>query len=170
MKEDKKQFSELSVNLNNKNPSSVVDTISELRKRVPFAGAVGLLVSLYNTTDNDNIKGTIRNFMNDLKEKDIREEVINELKKEYKVETIQMITSSCWQSGLDYSMYATVFAGIFAVGDYTVALECYTVLEESLNSLSQDEKDEVIKIIRGGRDNYSKEKSFLMLDLIRILS
>jgi len=170
MKEDKKKYSELAVSLKNKNFSSVVDTISALRRQQPFAGAVSLLAEMYNTTRHDIIKGAIRSFMNDIKEKGVREEVVGELKKKHKAETIEMIASSCWQSGLDYSGYALVFAGLFAEGEYQVALECYTVLEESMNRLDRDTRDEIIKIVRGKREKYSNEKSALMLDLIGMLA
>jgi hypothetical protein len=170
MKEDKKKFSELAVNLKNKNSATVVETISDLRRQQPFTGVVSLLVDLYNTTHHENVKGTIQSFMNDIKEKDARAEVVNELKKKHKAETLEMIASSCWQSGLDYSGYAVVFAGLFAEGEYQIALECYTVLEESMNRLSRDTRDEVIEIVRDSRNNYSKEKSALMLDLLGMLA
>ena len=66
MKEDKKKYSELAVNLKNKNTSTVLATISDLRRQQPFAGAVNLLVSLYNTTQHDDIKSSIRSFMKEI--------------------------------------------------------------------------------------------------------
>lgn len=170
MKEDKKKYSELAVNLKNKNTSTVLATISDLRRQQPFAGAVNLLVSLYNTTQHDDIKSSIRSFMNDIKEKGLREEVVDELKKNHKDETLEMLASSCWQSGLDYSAYAIAFAGLFAAGSYQIALECFTVLEESMNKLSRDTREEVIEIVRENMHNYSKEKSILMFDLINMLT
>ena len=170
MKEDKKKYSELAVNLKNINSTTVLNIISDLRRQQPFSGAVSLLVDLYNTTLCDDIKGSVRRFMNDIKEKDLREEVVIELKKNYKDETLQMIAASCWQSGLDYSGYAVVFAGLFASGEYQIALECFTVLEESMNRLDLDTRKEVIKIVKDSRENYSKEKSALMLDLVGMLA
>ena len=80
-----------------------------------------------------------------------------------------MIVSSCWQSGLDYSEHATVFASLFAKGSYQLALECFTVLEESMNNLDRDVRDEIIKILRKGKESYSYEKISLMHDLTSML-
>ena len=51
-----------------------------------------------------------------------------------------MLVSSCWQSGLNYSEYSTDLAEVFLKGDYVTAIECLTVIEESVNELSKAEK------------------------------
>ena len=56
-----------------------------------------------------------------------------------------MLVSSCWQSGLNYSDYSLDLAKSFLKGDYVTAIECLTVIEESVHELSREKKDEIIK-------------------------
>ena len=49
---------------------------------------------------------------------------MNEIRKPWKDDTISMLVSSCWQSGLDYSEYSMDFAKVFLKGDYVTAIEC----------------------------------------------
>ena len=85
--------------------------------------------------------------MNDLKDQSACEEVINEIRKQWKPDTISMLVSSCWQSGLNYSEYSLDLAKIFLTGDYVTAIECLTVIEESAHELSRERKNEIIKLI-----------------------
>ena len=89
------------------------------------------------------IKDLVRSFMNDIKEPGARTEIITEVMKSYKPETISMLVSSCWQSGLDYSEFAGDFANIFLTGDYITALECLTVIEESAGNMAVSKKRDI---------------------------
>ncbi len=68
------------------------------------------------------------------------EEVINEIRKPWKSDTISMLVSSCWQSGLNYSDYSLDLAKVFLRGDYVTAVECLTVIEESVHEMSKPDK------------------------------
>ena len=78
--------------------------------------------------------------MNDLKDQTACEEVIKEIRKQWKADTISMLVSSCWQSGLNYSDYSLDLAKVFLKGDYVTAIECLTVIEESVHELSRPKK------------------------------
>ncbi len=49
------------------------------------------------------------------------------------------ILSAIWQSGLDYSKHLHLFIQLFLEGDYLVALESFTVIEQSIEHLSHPE-------------------------------
>jgi hypothetical protein len=140
-----------------------------LREETPFSGAIELLVEFYNKTDNNSVKRLITEFLNDLKDQSSCEEVISEIKKGLKPETIKMLVSSCWQSGLNYSAYSSVFAELFLSGDYLTAIECFTVIESSVDNLTRPEKDSIVKQIREGSSGNIGEKKALALELISVL-
>ena len=50
-------------------------------------------------------------------------------------------------SGLDYSKHVSDITEAFMKGDYGTALECFTVIEESLPELADNQKDAIIKQI-----------------------
>ena len=147
----------------------ISEAIGLLREEMPFEGAIGLLTSKYNETDDYSIRKAIAEFMNDLKDQSASTEVINEIRKQWKADTISMLVSSCWQSGLDYSDYSPDLAEIFLKADYVTAIECLTVIEESVHKLSREKKDEITKIIEESTVYQVNEKTALTLELKSIL-
>jgi hypothetical protein len=155
--------------LSRENFVKITESIKLLRNETPFRGAIGLLVNFYNESDNSSVKTLIKEFLNDLKDQSSCEEVIGEIKNELKPETSRMLVSSCWQSGLNYSGYSSDFADLFLAGDYMTAIECFTVIESSVNNLTRQEKDSIIKQIRKGVTPGIGEKTALALELISVL-
>jgi predicted DNA-binding protein len=164
-----KRLKELSGNLNRKNKSAVPDAIRALREEEPFEGAIGLLASFYDGSEEKGMRKTIEEFFNDIKDQSARIEVISEIRKPWRANTIRMLVASCWQSGLDYSDYLTDMARTFLNGDYATSIECMTVIEESVLTCSRERKDEIIKIIEDSPLSGIYEKSALILELISIL-
>jgi hypothetical protein len=164
-----KKLRDLESVINKKDNLLICEAIGLLRDDKPFEGAIGLITSLYNKTDDYPIKKAIEGFMNDLKDQSASEEVIIEIRKRWKADTISMLVSSCWQSGLDYSKYSTDFAKIFLEGDYVTAVECLTVIEESVYKLSPQGKDEIVKILENNPFPSVNEKAALFKELLIIL-
>jgi hypothetical protein len=170
MIEPGKKLKDLSVRLNDKNDSIVISAIKSLRNENPFYGAIQLLAETFNRCDNPVIKDLIRNFMNDVKESGVRGEVIAEIRKSYSPGTIGMLVSSCWQSGLDYTEYAHDLTAIFIKSDYEVAVECFTVIEESAPRVPGKVRAEMISLLKEKTAKATKEKAALTLELISVLS
>jgi hypothetical protein len=169
MIKSEKKLKKLVETLNKDNNISITDTIELLRKEKPFEGAIGLLTAFYNKTDDMSIRKTIAGFINDLKDQTACEEVIKEIRKEWKPDTISMLVSSCWQSGLNYSVYSPDLARVFLTSDYVTAIECLTVIEDSIHELSKSLKDEIINIIQESLVSQDNEKKPLIFELISIL-
>jgi hypothetical protein len=150
--------------------TQISDAIEALRKGQPFIDAIGLITSFYDQTDEYHLRKKIEGFMTDLKDQSATKEVINELRKNHKPDTISMLVSSCWQSGLNYSDYALDFIKIFLKGDYVAAIECLTVIEEFSCDLTRQTKDEIIKTMEENPFPRKNEKSTLMLELKTILN
>jgi hypothetical protein len=155
--------------LKKENFVSIGNAIKKLRNEPPFKGAIGLLISFYDETDSNSVKKLITEFLNDLKEHALREEVMAAVKTKIKPDTLCMLVSSCWQSGLNYADYTLDFAEIFVAGDYMTAVECFTVIESSAVNITRSKKDEVIRIINEGMNEISSDKQNLAIELISIL-
>ena len=161
-----KGFAEI---LKKDNTLLIVEAIELLRLEKPFEGVVGLLTAFYDQSDDFSVRKTISGFLNDLKDQSVCEEIIIEIRKKWKADTISMLVSSCWQSGLNYSQYSLDLAKIFLKGDYVTAIECLTVIEESVDELSSARKSEIIKILDESPVSEINEKKGLTLELISIL-
>jgi hypothetical protein len=164
-----KKLKELTVLFNKKNKSAIGEAILLLRDEEPFEGVIGLLASFYNGSDDKSLMKLIEEFFNDIKDHSVRPEIITEIRKPWKANTISMLVSSCWQSGLDYSDYLVDLARIFLKSDYATAVECMTVISESVNKSSRQRKDEIIKIVRDSPLSSTSEKYSLTEELISIL-
>ena len=152
-----------------KNIKLITEAIELLRNEQPFEGAIGLLVSLYDRSGEDDIRRSIENFLNDLKDQSVTTEVISEIRRGWKPQTISMLVSSCWQSGLNYSSYSSDLADVFLVGDYVTAVECMTVIEEFIDEVDKNKKDDIIRKIEQSKLTSGKEKTALTLELIALL-
>jgi hypothetical protein len=159
----------LTLALHGKNKKLVTEAILLLRDEQPFEGAIGLLVSLYDKTEDSDIKRAVESFMNDLKDQSGVSEVISEINRGWKPQTISMLISSCWQSGLNYSAYSSDLARVFLKGDYITAVECLTVIEEFIHEVSRNIKDEIIGDIEQSLPESGTEKTALTAELIAIL-
>ena len=169
MIKSEKRFKELNEILNKDNNIVITEAIELLRQEKPFEGAIGLLTAFYDKTDDFLIRKTIAGFMNDLKDQTVCYEVINEIRKQWKSDTISMLVSSCWQSGLNYSDFSIDLAKVFLVGDYITAIECLTVIEESIQQLNKSTKDKIMKMLEESPVSHIAEKKELILELIAIL-
>lgn len=170
MPNQEKRLKQLDTKLKGENTGVVISAINELRNLEPCKGVIHLLSVLYNSTLNTIIRKSIEDFMNDMKESSLREEVVAEIRKEYKPGTVRMLVSSCWQSGLDYFPYASDFAMIFSICDFETAIECFTVIEGCASRISRKTKDHIIIILKENGEFRSAEKTTLMNELIAVLS
>jgi hypothetical protein len=165
-----KKVKDLSLLLSKDNSLMISEAIGSLRDEEPFEGAIALLASFYDQSDDKLVKKTIEAFMNDLKDQSVTKEIITEIRKPFRQSTITMLVSSCWQSGLNYSEYSRDLAEIFIKSDYLTALECFTVIEESVHKLTRKKRDEIISIIDGHHHSHGTEKEKLTNELKSILS
>jgi hypothetical protein len=163
------KLSKLATVLGKEDKNVIIEAIGSLREEQAFEGAIGLITSFYNSTEDFFVRKVIEGFMNDVKDQSCVSEVINELRKNWNADTKSMLVSSCWQSGLDYSGYSADFAKIFIEGDYVTALECLTVIEESVHRLSSGEKEKIIRIIKDNPQEPGNEKTSLFAELLALL-
>ncbi|MFH0842792.1 MAG: hypothetical protein V1903_09245 [Bacteroidota bacterium] len=169
MIKSEKRLKELTTMFGRKNKEAITGAVLLLRQEEPFEGIISLLVSFYNQSDDIPLRKVIEEFFNDIKDHSVRPEVIAEIRKPWKTNTISMLISSCWQSGLDYSDYLTDLARVFLKSDYATAVECMTVISESVNNSNRERKDEIIRIVKDSPLSFTNEKLTLTEELISIL-
>jgi len=170
MKRSDIQLKELESVFDKGKPLQVEKAIGSLRDAEAFEGAIGLLIFYFDKSDDPHLRRVIEGFMNDIKDKECREEVIAELRKPWKNETLAMIASSCWQSGLDYSAYPSDFLKVFMEGDYSAALESFTVIEEFAHEIKPTQRSEMIDLLKNSTVSTRADKNALTAEMIAILS
>jgi hypothetical protein len=164
-----KKLKELALTLEKKNSLQIIRAVKSLREEEPFEGAIGLLAAIFDESDDKNVLRSISDFFNDIKDLQARNEVITEIRKPWHEDTISMLVSSCWQSGLDYSGFMEDIIKVFIEGDYSTSIECMTVIEGSASECDQKTKDDLIKTIQDSANIWANEKKNLTLELLSIL-
>jgi hypothetical protein len=164
-----KKVSELRKNLKNDDILFVTATIDLLRDSEPFEGAVAILANHYDNCVNITVKQSIALFLNDIKDTGVRKEIIETINLPLNEETISMLITSCWQSGLDYSEMSEEFIRIFKASGYDTAFECLTVIEQCMENIPVKEKRAIVSDLRSCLTSQPSEKRALVNELIRIL-
>lgn len=164
-----KKLNELKALLKGNNREQVIEAVNLLREEEPFSGAVETLVLRYDSTGDEDEHKCIGDFFNDLKDQSVREEVMIQVMSARKPDTIRMLISSCWQSGLDYSAYAVDLAGIFINCDLATAIECMTVIEESASKIPAAQKKDILALLEGVKEKDDPARAALAGELVAIL-
>lgn len=153
--------------LRSKDLVTVLNAVSNLRKQGDSAD-LNDIIELLHTSNNSEIKEAVSSFLCDLKEQNSVINIINAIKNiKYKNE-LEVLVSSCWQSGLDYSAYLAFFTDLVINEKYIVAVEAFTVIENMPSDFSEEEIENNISKIQTAIHLKEKEKSYLFAELIKV--
>jgi hypothetical protein len=147
---------------------TVLKTIQRLRSDGNLTYMPDLL-NLLERTSSEIIEKELIRFLADIKQKAVVPLVVEGLRETGLERARAGILSAIWQSGLDYSAYLDLFIQLFLEGDYMVALESFTVIEQSVEHLSDEMIAEERKNLLDGLKNVSEDKKPLARELVNIL-
>lgn len=78
------------------------------------------------------------------------------------------ILTTCWQNGLDFSPYIEVFIDLIVSGNWEVAFEAFTVIE-NLEYFPLEEKIKNIKLkIAGVLKNADEQKTYFLEEILKL--
>ena len=152
------------------NDQLIIAGIAALRAAEVSGGVIKMIAVLYEETGSDDVKSEISKFLNDIKDNVIAGEVVEAIDEAGSEETRQALISSCWQSGIDYSAYITSFIEYSLKGNYMIALECYSVIEQTAPLVEDNIRILCIEKIRSSMESQPPEKIKLLEETIRALS
>lgn len=101
------------------------------------------------------------NLLADIKENSFREILIARIRATPDSATRALLLRICWESSLDYSDYAGLFADILINDDFTTALEAATVIEETFHNLTDEQRESLHRSLQ----SLPAEKQFLIENL-----
>ena len=127
------------------------------------------LLKLMSQTRNEFIEKELIRYLANIKKQDVIPLLVAGLKKPGLKNARAGILSVIWQSGLDYSKHLDLFIQLFLKGNYLVALESFTVIEQSIEHLSDQEIEEERNNLLNGLDKVSEDKKPLARELVNLL-
>ncbi len=166
--ENSKKLKQQIASLRSSNRSAILETVKELR----LEGDISILPELFNLMliqEDEEILGEVAALLNDLKDKEAAELLAQAISNpEY--ETIQTpLVAACWQNGLSYGKFIGSFVDVVVSGEYSAAIESFTVIEEAVGDLKQEERTALIRSLKSKSQNLEEEKKPLFAELVKVI-
>lgn len=155
-------------NLLSPNQLIVIDTLEEIKfsgnsKLLPF------LIDLLHVSKNNDVKTQVYNILSELKHSDsipILMEAIQNVN--YKNEQ-EMLIRACWENGLDFTPYMSDFVELVIKGEYMIAFEAFTVIENLDGHISEIESENLLLKLKQGLESALNERKVLISELIQFI-
>ena len=149
-------------------PTLILPTLHEIRN----SGSVKVLPVLFKMVHKNTdpqIRNEILKLLSEIKSQEAAPQIADSLDKIDFGDYLPAFVAACWQSGLDFSKYLHVFAGLFIQADYMSALEAFTVIEESITNASETEIYDCIQFLRDAECMVTDEKLPLYRELRKVV-
>lgn len=124
----------------------ILSAIEEMR----IHGNVDILPELFvliSSNPSDIITESAIKLLNDLKEPMAVPLIVNALSTLRANPNYCLLVSSCWQNGLDFSPYLSLFVDLILNETMEVAIEAYSVIDENIHNLDDEGKRELAELI-----------------------
>lgn len=92
---------------------------------------IPLMINLLET-GSDQVVAIIVEMLSSLKDSSAAKEIIEVLREEENPAVKQLVLSTIWNTNIDYSEYLPDFVLWACEGDYLVALDCLTIIENTI--------------------------------------
>lgn len=146
----------------------VIGTLEELRVSGKVSD-IPVLIELLHSTPNPEIKSKITSLFANLKDSDAIPLIVEAIENQKYAPELKVLVSSCWENGMDYSNYLSLFVELLTGSDFRVAFEAYTVI---LNMTAQIEKAKVdleVDRLEQAMHTTTDQKKELMLEVVDFL-
>jgi len=167
-KEEKRFITETKESLNSKNDDLILAKIHEL-KSSGRVSILPLILDLLNQSNSERVKQEVIFFLSNLKDQKCVPLIVDYIQVHSDLIWISQIISACWQSRLDYSNNLNTFIDCFISGDFQVALESFTVIEEMFWRTSKTAIASCKRILIEGISDISDDKKPLYRELMKVL-
>jgi hypothetical protein len=127
-KQQQAKLNALSIELKSGNETKISAAIKILQTN-GHANILPELVELLKTKPSQKIRAELMELLNDLRDSSVAETMIELIKDENNKSVLQELLSAIWGSKVDYSQYLPEFVAISVDGDFMIALECLTIIE-----------------------------------------
>ncbi len=146
----------------------IIETLEELR----ISGKVSdipVLIELLHGSQNPEIKSKICGLFANLKESDAIPLIIEAIQNQKYEPELKELVSCCWENGLDYSNYLTLFVDLLIDSDFLVAFEAYTVILNMISTIDPAKIDAEVDKLEKAMHLASDQKKELILEVIDFL-
>jgi hypothetical protein len=130
-KEENKFIAETARSLSSGKEEQVIAKLNEL-KSTGKPSIIPYILDLLNISSSDKVKQEVISFISNLKDQNCVPSIVKFIEENGNRDNIHQLISACWQSRLNFSKHMNSFINSFISGNYQIALESFTVIEEML--------------------------------------
>jgi hypothetical protein len=168
MEKKDKYFKDIENKFQSDSEKTILQALHEIRQ-TGKPEIIPLMFNLLAKHKHDKITDEVFNILDQIKDKGAVPYVVAELElKRAEKYRIRLITS-CWQSGLDYSAHLGIFSKFFVEGDYLIAIESFSVIEENIHNSSAQVIRDCREYLVLNLPKSSVEKKALFIELIKLV-
>ena len=146
----------------------IIETLEELRVSGKVSD-IPILIEMLHLSQDPEIKSRISSLFGNLKESDAIPLIIEAIQNQKYAPELKELVSSCWENGLNYSNYLSLFIDLLIENDLEVAFEAYTVIMNNEHKIDQEIIDKEVERLEKALPAMSETKRQLMLDVIDFL-
>ena len=162
------KLQETLTNLKSNDPELVLVTVEKIRESGNRSIMEGLFDLLHNTPFPE-IKKSVLNLFSELKHKDSVPLLIEAITKDKYIDERKELVACCWQNGLSYNEYLSVFIDLVISEPFLVAFEAFTVVENMYGNISEEVIDREIIKVKEVLKETGEEKAYLLEGLLTII-
>jgi len=150
------------------NRSAILSTLKEFRVQ----GHISILPDLFDLLveqESEEIIAEITSLLNDLKDQEGADLLSKAIANPDYREVQEHLVAACWQNGLAYGKYVDTFLEVVITGEYSAAIEAFTVIEEAAGELEPNQKDRMMKKLKARLKEVDDEKKPLISALVKVI-
>lgn len=154
--------------LRSSNRTAILSTLKDLRSD----GDVSVLSELFQlllVQEDREIQDEIAALLNDLKDQEAVVELADAIVNPEYQEIQSILVAACWQNGLSYGKHISAFVEVLISGEYAAAIEAFTVIEESIGELEQEERKKLAGSMKSQLRAMGEQKKSLLLELVKVI-
>ena len=154
--------------LRSSNKSAILITLRELRSK----GSASILPELFQlmlAQEDEQILGEISALLNDLKDKDAAEVLVDAIANPEYQNIQQILVAACWQNGLSYSLYLDTFVEVLISGEYEAAIEAFTVLEGAIGEVDPQVREKLSSRLKSRLNEVDDLKKPLLTEMVKTI-
>lgn len=155
-------------NLRDGSDEFIISTLEELRESGEDY-IVDPIINLLFSNRTDVLKDAVVNFLIDIKKQSVTTIIINAIKNNVTSKDLSHLVSVCWQSRLDFSAEIDLFVELLCKSDYQTSFEASTVIENCLDSISEDKIAEYIAFLKKEINKTPQSKQALVQHMTLVM-
>lgn len=130
---------------------------------------VKTLLNMLIGNRSEMVKKAVIEYISDIKIQDAAQLISTHVAENFENADVTSIVMASWQSQLDFSKYLRPYVEVLINGEYMIAIEAFTVIENALYSLTADEVSDYEAKIKKSIPKADKDKQLLLLEMISLI-